>query len=140
MAHGFMDALGHLVLREVRDGAMQRRCADKRVNARLCGVLDGLPAAVDVGELRAGEAADHAVLGVLRNFADRFEVAFGSDGKPGLDNIDAHFVQQPGNFELFGVGHGRAGRLFTVTKGRVEDQNAIFVGCLCHLSIFPYLS
>ena len=129
MADGLVDTLGHFVHGQVRDGAVQRRGADKRVNARLAGGPDRLPAAVDVGQLRAGQPADHRVFRVPGNFRHGGKVAFGGDGKACLDDVDTHFVQKAGDFQLFGVGHGGAGRLFTVTQGRVKNDNAVlFLG------------
>jgi hypothetical protein len=88
-------------------------------------VLHRFPAAVDVLEVRAGEAADGAVLGPLRDFGDRGEVAFGGDGEAGLDDVDAHLVEEAGDLQLFLVGHGRAGALLAVAEGGVEDDDFI---------------
>ena len=87
--------------------------------------LDGLPAAVDVLEVRAGEAADGAGLGPLGNLGDGGEVAFGGDGEAGLDDVDAHLVEEAGDLQLFLVGHGRAGGLLAVAEGGVEDDDFI---------------
>ena len=57
---GLFDPVGHFILRQVRDRAVQRGCANKGVNAWLLGVLDRLPAAVDVRQLRASQSADHS--------------------------------------------------------------------------------
>ena len=37
------------------------------------------------------------------------------------------------DFELFGVGHGGAGALFTVAQRRIENQDVVL--CLCHVVI-----
>ena len=34
------------------------------------------------------------------------QITVRGDGKSGLDDIDAHFVKQLGDFQLFGMGHG----------------------------------
>ena len=128
MGHGLFDPLDHLVLRQVRDGAVQRRGADEGVDARPPGAFHRVPAAVDVGQLRAGQPADHGLLAALRDLGDGAEIAFGGDGKPRLDDVDAHVVQQLGDLELFLVGHCGAGGLLTVAQGRVENQHLVLVG------------
>ena len=129
MGDGVVDALCHFVLRQVRNGAVQGRCADEGVDARSFGMAHRLPAAVDVPVVCAGEAADHRVLGTFGDLADRFEVAFGSDWEAGLDDVDAHVVEKLGNFQLFVMAHGRARRLFAVAQGGVKDHHAVLVGC-----------
>ena len=87
--------------------------------------LHRLPAAVDVGEIRAGEAADHRVAGEPGDLADGLEIALGGDGKAGLDDVHAHLVEQGRDLELLVEGHGRAGRLLAVAQGGVEDQDVV---------------
>ena len=94
---------------------------------RLAG-LDRLGAAVDVLGRRAREPADHRILGALGDFVDGREIAFRGDRKAGLDDVDAHIVEQLGDFELFLVGHGRAGALLAVAQGRVEYDDAVLFG------------
>jgi hypothetical protein len=120
-----MDPLGHLVHVEVGDRAVEGGGADEGVDAGGLGVLHRFPAAVDVLEVRAGEAADGAVLGPLRDFGDRGEVAFGGDGEAGLDDVDAHLVEEAGDLQLLFMGHGRAGALLAVAEGGVEDDDFI---------------
>jgi len=50
--------------------------------------------------------------------------------------IDAHFVQKTRNFELFGVGHGRAGGLFPIAQRGVKNQDAVLFGYICHVWVF----
>jgi hypothetical protein len=82
MGHGVVDALGHLVHVQVGDGAVQRRGADEGVDARAAGMFHRLPAAVDVLEIRPGQAADRGVLRPFRNLADGGEIAVEAMGKP----------------------------------------------------------
>ena len=49
-------------------------------------------------------------------------------GKAGLDDVDAHRVEQVGDLELFLEGHGRAGALLAVAQRGVEDQDLVLVG------------
>ena len=95
------------------------------MDAWLCGVFDGLIGAVDIFEICAGQAADHCVLRAARNFRNSVEVAFRSDGKARFDNVYAHIVKQFGDFELFFVGHGCAGRLLAVTQSCVKNEDAV---------------
>ncbi len=48
-------------------------------------------------------------------------------GKPGLDDVDAHLVEQLGDFELFLERHRGAGALLAVAQRRVEDEDAVLV-------------
>ena len=55
------------------------------------------------------EPADHRVLGALGDLVHGGEVAFRGDREAGLDDVDAHLVEQLGDFELLLMGHGGAG-------------------------------
>ena len=50
---------------------------------------------------------------------------FEAIGKPGLDDVDAHRVEQVGDLELLFERHRRAGALLAVAQGGVEDQHAV---------------
>jgi len=132
VGHRFVDVLGHFVHREVRNGAVQRRGADKCVDAGLGRVFDRLVATIDVAELGAGQPADDRVLRQLRDFADGGKIPFGGDGEAGFDHVDAHLVQQARDLYLFGVGHGGTGGLFAVAQCRVENQDAVLLCGICH--------
>ncbi len=56
------------------------------------------------------------------------EIAFGRDRETGLDDIDAHRVEQFGDFELLLVRHGGAGALLAVAQGGVENDDAVLFG------------
>ncbi len=132
MGDRVVDAVGHLVHREVRDRAVQRRGADEGVDTRLRRVFHRVPAAVDVAVLRAREAADHRLFRAPRDFAHRAEIAFGGDRKAGLDDVDAHVVEQLGDLELFVMGHGGAGGLLAVPQSGVEDDDTVLAGLRRH--------
>jgi hypothetical protein len=89
--------------------------------------LDRGAAAVDVGERGARQAGDHRVLGALGDLAHRLEIAVGGDGKARLDDVDAHFVEELGDFELFLERHRGAGALLAVAQRRVEDEDFVLV-------------
>ena len=57
-----------------------------------------------------------AVLGALGDLVDGGEVAVGGDRKAGFDDVDAHVVEQFGDFEFLLVRHGGAGTLLAVAQ------------------------
>src|SRR4029078_3318678 len=105
-----------------------RRGVEDGVDARALRRPDRLGAAVDVLEGGAAEPADHRVLGAGRDLVDGGEIAFRGDREAGLDDVDAHVVEQFGDLELLVVGHGGAGALLAVAQGGVEDDDAVLVG------------
>ena len=128
MGHRVVDPLRHLVHVEVRDRPVQRRGADEGVDARPPRVAHRLPAAVDVLEVGAREPADHRALGQLGDLAHRLEVAVRGDREAGLDDVDAHLVEERGDLQLLVQAHGGAGRLLAVAERGVEDQDAVLSG------------
>ena len=75
------------------------------------------PRAGDVALDGAGEAGDRrrssSAAGDLRH---RLEIALGGDREAGLDDVDAHLVEQFGDLELLLEGHGGAGALLAVAQ------------------------
>ena len=69
-----------------------------------------------------------AFLRALGDLVDGGEVAFRGDRKAGLDDVDAHGVEQLGDLDLLFVGHGGAGALLAVAQGGVEDDDAVLLG------------
>jgi hypothetical protein len=107
---------------------VHRRGGEEGVDARLPRRLDGFAGAVDVVEAGAREAADHGVFGALGDLVDGGEVAIGRDRKAGLDDVDAHLVEELGDLELLLMRHGRAGTLLAVAQGGVENDDAVLLG------------
>ena len=64
----------------------------------------------------------------LRDLLHGGEIAVRRDRETGLDDVDAHLVEQLGDFELLVEGHGGAGALLAVAQGGVEDDDAVLVG------------
>ena len=109
---------------------VDRRRRDEGVDAPALGRLDRFAAAVDVLLAGAREAADHRVLGTPGDLVDGRKVAIRGDREAGLDDVDAHIVEQLGNLELLLMGHGGARALLAVAQGGVEDDDAVLLG-LC---------
>ena len=107
---------------------VHRRGGDEGVNALLLGGLYRLGAAVDVLEGSTREPADDRVSAALGNLAHGGEVAFRGDGKARLDDVDAHLIEQLGDFELLFMGHGGARALLAVAQGGIEDDDAVLLG------------
>ena len=59
---------------------------------------------------------------------DGLEIAVRGDGEAGLDDVDAHGVEEVGDLDLLLERHGRAGALLAVAQGGVEDQDAVLAG------------
>jgi hypothetical protein len=72
--------------------------------------------------------AHDRVLGALGDLLDGVEIAFRCDREAGLDDVDAHDIEQLGDLELLLMGHGGAGRLLAVPQGGVENDDAILLG------------
>ncbi len=92
------------------------------------GRLDRLAGAVDVLHPGAREPGHHRVLGALGDLVDGVEVALRRDRESGLDDVDAHLVEQFGDAEFLLVGHGGARALLAVAQGGVEDDDAVLLG------------
>ena len=133
MGHGVVDALGHLVLIQIGNGAVQRRSADEGVDARGFRRTNSLPAAVDIFEIRPRQSADGRGLRQLGNLGHGGKVTLAGNRKPGLDDVHAHFVQQDRDLHLFGMGHRRAGALFAVAQSGVKDQHMGLSGLVGHV-------
>ena len=105
-----------------------RRGGQEGMDAPALGRLDRFGAAIDVLERRAREAADHGVLRALGDLVDGGEITLRRDRETGLDDVDAHVVEQFGDFDLLIVRHGGAGALLAVAQGGVEDDDAVLLG------------
>ena len=92
------------------------------------GMAHGFGAAVDVLGGGARQAANGGVLHPARDFGHRVEIALRGDREAGLDHIDAHSVQNVGDFQFFLERHRGAGALLAVAQGGVEYNDAVGVG------------
>ena len=96
--------------------------ADAGVDAGAGAVLERVGADVDVLLDRAGQAADNGLVAHdLGDLLDGLEVAGARDGETGLDDVNAQTEELTGDDQLLLGVHGRAGALFAVAQGGVED-------------------
>src|SRR5262249_2047224 len=118
--------------------------SDEGMYARIFSALQRGDRALDVAARGASQRRD-AGLGKLAHDGSHGRViAFGSDGKSGLKNIDAEVDQFGGHPHFFGNGHATARRLLAVAQRRVEYIYSLFHDVLltynramkCPLSFF----
>ncbi len=129
MAHRLGDHLQDVFLARMQDVVAVRGAGGQEgVDATALGLPDRLGAAVDVGHAGAGQAADDALGDDAGDGADGLEVAVGGDRKARLDHVDAHFLEDLGEFQLLVMRHRGAGRLLAVAHGGVEDDDAVALG------------
>ena len=83
---------------------------------------------VDVLVIAARQAAHNRVLHELGDFRDGLEVAVRRGREARFYDVDAHLVQQDGDFELLLMGHRGAGRLLAVAQRGVQYPYAVFFG------------
>ena len=94
---------------------------------RLAGLIASAQRSISLND-GAREPADDGVLGALGDLVHGREVAVGRDREAGLDDVDAHLVEQLGDLELLLVRHGGARALLAVAQGGVEDDDAVLLG------------
>ena len=90
-----------------------------------CG-LDSLGCTGNIAVIGTCQRTHGRVLDDFGNGLDAFKVTIGTGSKPSLDHIDLEALELACNAQLFIAGHGRAGRLFAITQGRVKNDE--FVG------------
>ena len=112
---------------------VHRRGGDEGVDARACGVLDGLAGAVDVGLAGPRQPAHHRSLELAGDLRHGGKIALRSDRKARLDDVDAHVVEEVGDLQLLLEAHGGAWALLAVAQGGIENEDAVGVGALVRL-------
>ena len=70
----------------------------------------------------------------LGDLVDCLEVALRGDGEAGLDDVDAHLLQDLGDLDFFRDGHGGARRLLAIAKRGVEHHDLLRRGLGCFRS------
>src|SRR5262252_5464374 len=89
----------------------------------MLGVVERLPGSLDVSRAGASQPRDDRSANHGCDGLDRFEVAVGGDGEPGLNNVDAKAIELMGKAKLLGNVHAATGTLLTVAEGRIEDSD-----------------
>ena len=93
-------------------------------------VAHRLPAAVDVVEAGAGEAADHRVRATCwRSRLTASKSPSEAMGKPASMMSTPISSRSVGDLQLLVERHRGAGRLLAVAQRGVEDQDAVLFGC-----------
>ena len=83
--------------------------------------LDGFPSLVNVVGMGAGEGGDDRPPHFAGDVVDGLEIAGGTGGEPGFDDVHPEPFQLPGDFQLFFLGHADAGRLLAVPEGSIQE-------------------
>ena len=94
---------------------------------RGAGLIASAQRSISLNAARDKPAYDR-VLGALGDLVHGREIALRGDRKAGLDDVDAHLVEQLGDLELLLMRHGGAGALLAVAQCGVEDDDAVLVG------------
>ena len=125
MSHRGRDRFDHRVRAHLKLVLhVNRTGGDEGVNAETLRRLERFGRAVDVFQSGAGQSADHRVLRALGDRVHRIEVALRGNRETGFDDIDAHVVEQFGDFDFLFMRHRGAGRLLAVAQRRVEYSYA----------------
>ena len=87
-------------------------------------------AAIDIARRRTRQTANGGCFGPAGDLTHGLEIANGSGGEAGLDDVDAHGFEQLTEREFLIMRHGRAGRLLAIAHSGVENYNISRVGHL----------
>ena len=111
---------------------MNGRGGDEGVDTRRARLFQRLTGAVDVALQGARQSAYGGILHRPRNCLHGLEIAGTGNREAGLDNVDPHALQRPGDAHLLVFGHGCAGALLAVAQGGVEYDQTIAAHDLLH--------
>jgi len=110
---------------------MDRRGGDEGVDALARCRRNGVASGLDVTLGGTCQRAHGGVLDHLGHRADGLGVAGAGGRESGLDDVDTQLLELAGDAHLLLAGHGRAGALFAVAEGGIEDvQMVAHVGAL----------
>jgi hypothetical protein len=114
LAHGCDRGFHHLVGRHAQLVLhVDRRSREEGVNAAGISRFDGFAGTLDIDRFGARQPADRAVLDDFGDCFHRFEITVAGDRKSGLDDVDFHQLQRPGNADFFVSRHRRARALLS---------------------------
>ncbi len=97
------------------------------VNARMGGVFQGFPGALDIRAAGAAQACNDGAADDGGDGLHGREVAIGGDGESGFDDVDAEAVELVREAQFFLMVHAATGRLFSVAQSGVENGDANLV-------------
>ena len=100
------------------------------MDAAALGGPQGLAGAIDVLEARACQSAHDGIFYELRDFRDRLEIPVRRNRKSRFDDIDAHRIEQFGDFQFLFESHRSTRRLLAVAQRRVEYSNSFRFFCV----------
>ena len=98
---------------------------DKGVDALFRRGGNGFARLADIVFNGTRQRADGGVGDDFGNRVHRFEISRAGGSKARFNHVHAHFFQLAGNTDFLFFSHGCAGRLFTVTHGGVEYDDAV---------------
>ncbi len=101
------------------------RGGEEHVNPGRFSDLNRFPRLVHVVGMGSGQRANHRSPDLSGNVADCLEIAGGTGGETGLDNIDPKLFQLFGDLHLFFDGHPNARRLLAIAEGGIQKLNSI---------------
>ena len=106
------------------------RSGEEDVDARVARALQGLPCAVDVVFVAAGEGRNLHVGYGVGDGVHGLEITHAGRREARFDDVDAEAFELTRHAQLFLQVHGGAGGLFAVAEGRVENNDAVGHGFL----------
>ena len=95
------------------------------MNPGIDGVLDSVPANVDIVEVGSGQPADGGIFDDRRNGLNCLQVAGRRTGKSRFDDIHAQPFELLGDLHLVVDGESDSGALLAVSQGGVENKYLI---------------
>ena len=108
--HGCRDDIEHFRFRLLHlEFEMNRRCRHERMNARLLCEFHRFASAINIGIDGTCETRNRCPLDALGNFRHRFKIAIRGNRETRFDDVDAHRIQEIGDFELLFERHRCAG-------------------------------
>src|SRR5580698_7563295 len=97
------------------------------MDARVGGVLQSFPGALDIGAAGAAQPCDDGAANDRGYGLHGFKVAIGSDGQSGFNHGATETVELVRQAQFLLVVHAAARRLFSVAQGGVENLDADLV-------------
>ena len=102
---------------------MDIRRGDKCVDTNLGRPAQSLPCPIHVFGASASEAANDRPFHLLRNPPDRFKVSRRAVRESRLDDVNVQARQLLRHYQFFFEIHRRPGRLFSISKRRIENTD-----------------